>query len=237
MLGDDGETPLVLTAKRAGDVRRTASSKRVTAPYTIQSGNRIGKLLFERTATVEGARGKWKAFARSQIDTMVANSEICAGVARTCTCISACYYAAAAAGVPRDENLVDSSTAQRAYNAYLKRVIDEAMAIEARGGPRSAGRRAADVLREVAQERFKKGGEDAHLKKPQDYSLIVSNLTFQIELLDMLGPGVELRIVRDWKLDGYKFRTTWSAGWYLDHLVRSKPALLGKAGTGFSKLL
>ena len=77
------------------------------------------------------------------------------------------------------------------------------------------------------------------------YDVVVSNLTYQVLLCDMLGLDVELRIARDWYLGdpaepakkGYKFRTTWSSGWYLDYIVRKKTALLGLEGTGFKNLI
>ena len=72
-------------------------------------------------------------------------------------------------------------------------------------------------------------------------TVVLSNLTYQMVLCDMLGPDVELRIARDWKLPynevEYKFRTTWSSGWYLDYLVRSKTPLLAEKNTGFEGLI
>ena len=53
----------------------------------------------------------------------------------------------------------------------------------------------------------------------------------------MLGDGVSVRYVRDWDLEGVKFRTTWSAGYYLQDLVRRRPYLLAEQDTGFQDLI
>ena len=94
------------------------------------------------------------------------------------------------------------------------------------------------MLKEVCQKRFERGRVK---KKEKDLTMPLSNLTYQILLCDMLGPDVELRIARDWELPyddaKYKFRTTWSSGWYLDYLVRSKTPLLAEKNTGFEELI
>ena len=54
---------------------------------------------------------------------------------------------------------------------------------------------------------------------------------------EMLGDDVKVRYVRDWDLDGVKFRTTWSAGYYLQDLVRRRPYLLAAEDAGFQDLI
>ena len=74
---------------------------------------------------------------------------------------------------------------------------------------------------------------------------VMAVLLVQGVLLIFAAIDVELRIARDWYLGdpaepakkGYKFRTTWSSGWYLDYIVRKKTALLGLEGTGFKNLI
>ena len=167
---------------------------------------------------------------------MVYSSELSSGTAKTVFCMSACFYAAKFAGVPVDPKTVKASVARDTYAAVLEEILQEADAREKayKGEPRKA----VDVLDEVCQERFKRGRVE---KKEKDLSMPLSNLTYQILLCDMLGPDVELRIARDWQLPyddaKYKFRTTWSSGWYLDYLVRSKTPLLAAKDTGFEGLI
>ena len=207
---------------------------RETAPYLIQIGNRIGSQFFDCFRPVRDCAADWRTYASGVLDAMVLDSELSSGTAKTVTCMSACFYAAKFAGVACNPETTTARDAKAAYQKALDAIFREAEVIEtAHEGPK---RKASDVLKEVAKAR----GPDE-----KKYDVVVSNLTYQVLLCDMLGLDVELRIARDWYLGdpaepakkGYKFRTTWSSGWYLDYIVRKKTALLGLEGTGFKNLI
>jgi hypothetical protein len=212
--------------------------KRTTAPYLIQLGNKRGREFFNSTKPVRERQEEWRKLASKTINAMVYSSELSSGTAKTVTCMSACHYAAAFAGVPVNPETVKAADARATYEAALEEILQEADAKEKayKGEPRKA----VDVLDEVCQARFKRGRVKKKEKKG-DLTMALSNLTYQILLCDMLGPDVELRIARDWQLPyddaKYKFRTTWSSGWYLDYLVRSKTPLLAEKNTGFEELI
>merc|ERR1712072_1093523 len=73
--------------------------------------------------------------------------------------------------------------------------------------------------------------------KKTDMLQTLSNLMVQVRICKMLGDDVKVRYVRDWDLDGVKFRTTWSAGYYLQDLVHRHPDLFAAKDTGFENLI
>jgi len=92
-----------------------------------------------------------------------------------------------------------------------------------------------DTLAKVKAPPYELGGRNA--------AQTLSNLMVQVRICEMLGDDVSVRYVRDWKLPGadgvVEFRTTWSAGYYLQDLVRRRPHLLRLAAedTGFEDLI
>lgn len=213
--------------------------RRTTAPYLIQLGNKMGRAFFDSEKPVRERQKAWREFASSVIDAMVYSSELSSGTAKTVFCMSACYYAADFAGVPVNPETVKAADARATYEEKLEEILVKAEALEAAYDDGAPPRKASVVLDLVAQARLKEG--KAKKNKKEDLTMNLSNLTYQILLCDMLGPDVELRIARDWKLPyddaKYKFRTTWSSGWYLDYLVRQKTPLLAEKETGFEGLI
>ena len=213
--------------------------KRTTAPYLIQLGNKMGRQFYDSAKPVRERQKAWREFASSVVDAMVFSSELSSGTAKTVFCMSACFYAAKFAGVPVEPKTVKAADARAKYEAALEKLLVEAEALEAAYDDGAPPRKASVVLDLVAQARLEEG--KAERNKKEDLMVVLSNLTYQMVLCDMLGPDVELRIARDWKLPynevEYKFRTTWSSGWYLDYLVRSKTPLLAEKNTGFEGLI
>ena len=77
----------------------------------------------------------------------------------------------------------------------------------------------------------------AELGVHDELDQVLSNLLIQIRICKMLGDAVKVRYVRDWTIGTTKFRTTWSAGYYLQDVVRRRPNLLAEEGTGFKDLI
>ena len=108
-------------------------------------------------------------------------------------CISGCWYAAASA-------LVDPE-ASPSKRMRVDEIVRELTA-----------KRAA-ILAEIGSL----PADDSEAMKKKVINL--SNYTLVSQVLGLLLPReAEVVFARDWQLNGSTFRTTWSAGWFLEHL-------------------
>ena len=109
-------------------------------------------------------------------------------------CISGCWYAAASA-------LVDPE-ASPSKRMRVDEIVRELTA-----------KRAA-ILAEIGSL----PADDSEAMKKKVINL--SNYTLVSQVLGLLLPReAEVVFARDWQLNGSTFRTTWSAGWFLEHIV------------------
>ena len=137
------------------------------------------------------------------------------------TLMGACFYAAEYAEVPLKGTTI--KIAKDKFEAHIRRIKNAAKKVERDEKTETT----KDTLAKVKADGL--GGRDA--------AQTLSNLMVQVRICKMLGDDVKVRYVRDWDLDGVKFRTTWSAGYYLQDLVRRHPDLLAAKGTGFENLI
>ena len=144
---------------------------------------------------------------------------------KSCTLMGACFYAAEYAEVPLKGTTV--KIAKDKFEAHIRRIKNAAKKVERDENTATT----KDTLAKVKADGL--GGRNA--------AQTLSNLMVQARICEMLGDGVSVRYVRDWKLPGadgvVEFRTTWSAGYYLQDLVRRRPYLLAAEDTGFQDLI
>ena len=139
------------------------------------------------------------------------------------TLMGACFYAAEYAEVPLKGTTI--KIAKDKFEAHIRRIKNAAKKVERDEKTETT----KDTLAKVKAPPYELGGRDA--------AQTLSNLMVQARICEMLGDDVKVRYVRDWDLDGVKFRTTWSAGYYLQDLVRRRPYLLAEQDTGFQDLI
>ena len=140
---------------------------------------------------------------------------------KSCTLMGACNYAAEY--VELKDNT--AKIAKDKFEAAIRKIKNAAKKVER--DEKTATPK--DTLAKVKAPPYELGGRDA--------AQTLSNLMVQARICEMLGDGVSVRYVRDWDLEGVKFRTTWSAGYYLQDLVHRHPDLLAAKGTGFENLI
>ena len=144
---------------------------------------------------------------------------------KSCTLMGACFHAANYAEVPLTGKTV--KIVQAKFEAAIRKIKNEAASVE------------RDEQTETTKQTLIKIAEnfEPDVDKKTDMLQTLSNLMVQVRICKMLGDDVKVRYVRDWDLDGVKFRTTWSAGYYLQDLVRRRPNLLAEQDTGFQDLI
>ena len=128
---------------------------------------------------------------------------------RPVVCISGCWYAAASALVDPEE-----SPSKRMR-------VDEIV--------RELTAKRAAILAEIGSL----PADDSEAMKKKVINL--SNYTLVSQVLGLLLPReAEVVFARDWQLNGSTFRTTWSAGWFLEHVwaVRQRRRRRAEAGRG-----
>ena len=187
----------------------------------LQMGNNLGKTFFCGTGaakSIESCHKKWADEAARRVKLLVSLNSIPFGVVKTVCCISACFYAATEADVPTNPSTVSVRDAKNKFQVRLKHILNLCKEIEDEGEfPTPA---------EILAEASKRDSPKDKKKRGPDHLLNISNITYQLAICEILGDEVEMRFCRDWLIDEVKFRTTWSTGWYLDYLVRSKTKLL-----------
>merc|ERR1712072_1206760 len=109
--------------------------------------------------------------------------------------------------------------------AAIRKIKNEAASVEDDGQTATT----KDTLDEVRKH--------FELDEKTDMLQTLSNLMVQVRICKMLGDDVKVRYVRDWDLEGVEFRTTWSAGYYLQDLVHRHPDLFAAKDTGFENLI
>jgi hypothetical protein len=203
-------------------IKRQNGATRQSTPHLIQCGNREGQDIISKATTVNAGVEAW----RTRIESKFAN----AGFNRdsfiaTCTLMGACFHAANYAEVPLTGKTV--KIVQAKFEAAIRKIKNEAASVEDDGQTATT----KETLIKIA-ENF-----EPDVDKKTDMLQTLSNLMVQVRICKMLGDDVKVRYVRDWDLEGVKFRTTWSAGYYLQDLVHRHPDLLAAKGTGFEDLI
>ena len=197
-------------------------TKRQSTPHLIQCGNREGKDLILAATTVEEGCEAWEKRINMRFHEAGFNRD---SYIKSCTLMGACFYAAEYAEVPLKGTTI--KIAKDKFEAHIRRIKKAAKKVERDGKTATT----KDTLAKVKADGL--GGRDA--------AQTLSNLMVQARICEMLGDGVSVRYVRDWKLPGadgvVEFRTTWSAGYYLQDLVRRRPYLLAAEDTGFQDLI
>lgn len=190
-------------------------------PCLLQNGNTNGIRFFEdvvyhrATARSELARvsDDWHTWCNHILKELAQTNNICRGLPKNAACISACWYAAEfvdlgnAKGATSRNNTVCvlAKTAKDVFATELRRLID---LVDETDGDETL--KLADVLDII----------NAKLERPKKVTpVLLSNLTYQVALIDALFTDeTQLRYCREWLINGEKFRTTWSAGFYLSML-------------------
>ncbi|CAH0363963.1 unnamed protein product [Pelagomonas calceolata] len=199
-------------------------TKRQSTPHLIQCGNREGKDLILAATTVEEGCEAWEKVIKMRFHEAGFNRD---SYIKSCTLMGACFYAAEYAEVPLKGTTV--KIAKDKFEAHIRTLKNAAKKVER--DEKTATTK--DTLAKVKAPPYELGGRNA--------AQTLSNLMVQARICEMLGDGVSVRYVRDWKLPGadgvVEFRTTWSAGYYLQDLVRRRPYLLAAEDTGFQDLI
>ena len=199
-------------------------TKRQSTPHLIQCGNREGKDLILAATTVEEGCEAWEKRINMRFHEAGFNRD---SYIKSCTLMGACFYAAEYAEVPLKGTTI--KIAKDKFEAHIRRIKNAAKKVERDDKTATT----KDTLAKVKADGL--GGRNV--------AQTLSNLMVQARICEMLGDGVSVRYVRDWKLPGaegvVEFRTTWSAGYYLQDLVRRRPHLLRLAAedTGFEDLI
>ncbi len=173
------------------------------APFGLPLGNLEGRRTIDQEGrTFAEGLGEWEKKCKRRLGRWARDIglESKKGTAtativefRPVVCISGCWYAAASALVDPEES-------------PSKRM------------------RVDEIVRELTAKRAAILGEIGSL--PADDSeemkkkvINLSNYTLVSQVLGLLLPSdAEVVFARDWQLNGSTFRTTWSAGWFLEHL-------------------
>lgn len=212
-------------------------------PHLVQLGNRRGKSFFETGKytrenlyqQLHERREHWYTNAKELMRELIRQDRICKGTPTYVTCISACYYAADFAGCRLHPNTTSAKDAREAYRRALEELMQRAATIVLSCGDdddsydRNSPVNLTDVFKAVCRsyaEEDERNGSTVYKSKIRGLrggsagSTVLSNLTYQIALIDTLfDDDTELRICRSWKMgDRYEFRTTWTSGWYLNWL-------------------
>lgn len=194
-------------------------------PCLLQNGNTNGIRFFEdaiyHRATARSELAKvsddWHTWCNKILKELAQTNNICRGLPKNAACISACWYAAefvdlgSAKGATSRNNTVCvlAKTAKDVFAAELRRLID--LVDESDGNDETL--KLADVLDMINAKRERDG------KTKKVTPILLSNLTYQVALIDALFTDeTQLRYCREWLIQGEKFRTTWSAGFYLSML-------------------
>ena len=201
-------------------------TKRQSTPHLIQCGNREGKDLILAATTVEEGCKAWEERINMRFHEAGFNRD---SYIKSCTLMGACNYAAEYIEPPLKDTTAKIARAK--FEAAIRKIKNAAKKV-ARDEKTATTK---DTLAKVKAPPYELGGRDA--------AQTLSNLMVQVRICEMLGDDVSVRYVRDWKLPGaegvVEFRTTWSAGYYLQDLVRRRPHLLRLAAedTGFEDLI
>lgn len=232
---------VTLAADCAGNESQVTSSR---VPHLVQLGNRRGKSFFECGGYTRDnvfdllcdRQKQWYTHAKEVMRQLIRQDRVCKGTPAYVTCISACYYAAEFAGCTVHPNTTLAKDARLAYQTALNEFIKRT-AIVAQQYPLQDERNIvhinlADLFSRVSQSyanEDSEAGTSVFAKKIRGLrggsagSTILSNLTYQIAIIDTLfDDATELRICRGWQIgDSYEFRTTWTSGWYLNWLRKN----------------
>lgn len=107
--------------------------------------------------------------------------------------ISACYYGAKEVGMDNNDDSMNSYPAGEVVKKMREKIEEH-----------------KQKLRDGEHEN--KGSRDTRFKA-------IANLTLQVTLFeDLLDPDCNICFKRNWKIEGHPFRTTWTAGWFLNFL-------------------
>ncbi|KAJ1451381.1 hypothetical protein M885DRAFT_499622 [Pelagophyceae sp. CCMP2097] len=184
------------------------------APHLIALGNTLGIETFRNCGdcnrTFKELQTDWRDFATERVTQAIRDQEIPAGTFKSVCAISACFYAADAAKLKLSKDGPTTVTVKDARAAF-RTELDDTLRI--------CGEYKAEHPELTPTE---------ILKKPEHkgFELNLSNLTYQMVLCDLLfDDNTKMHFCRDWKIQDKKFRTTWSSGWFLESLVRSKVEL------------
>jgi len=191
------------------------------APHLIALGNTRGIDTFrDCTRTVDELQAVWRSDATTHVAQAIRDQEIPAGAFHSVCAISACFYAATAAGLEVSKEgptMVTVRDARRKFEDKLE-----------------------EMLR-LCREAKKKNPnltpwEILGLKAHKGFPMNLSNITYQLVLCELLfDDDTEMHFCRNWIIQGKEFRTTWSSGWFLDFLVRSKSILRAATPQGIHK--
>ncbi|KAJ1454438.1 hypothetical protein M885DRAFT_521683 [Pelagophyceae sp. CCMP2097] len=179
--------------------------------HIIASGNKRGIDTFrDCTRTVDELQAVWRADATTRVAQAIRDQEIPAGAFHSVCAISACFYAATAAGLEVSKEgptMLTVRDARRKFEDELEEMLR--------------------LCREAKKKNPKlTPWEILGLKEHKGFPMNLSNITYQLVLCDLLfDDDTEMHFCHNWIIQGKEFRTTWSSGWFLESLMRSKAEL------------
>ena len=212
-------------------IKRNNGATRQSAPHLIDCGVSAGRKLLKDAATVGEGADEWRKRINTKFSTAGFNRD---AFIRSCTLMGTCFYAAKYAKVSTcvpDESggmilrEIPVKEARELFEKAAEKILTTAEDIE----EKACGTSSTDQTLKLVRAEL--GVHDDKLDQ------VLSNLLIQIRICKMLGDAVKVRYVRDWTIGTTKFRTTWSAGYYLQDVVRRRPNLLAEEGTGFKDLI
>lgn len=205
----------------AHDVKPTTKYPKLI-PCMLQVGNKQGISFFEAhqysckdlECSLTEVIKAWFNECRELLIKMVKENQICRGLPKTVACISACWYAASHSqlakkfrrGYEKDGSMVvTAAEARKGYQEALDDITKLLRYSDYDGKDKVIN--LSEVLKEI---------NGKHPKATVNAELL-SNLTYQQALCEVLfDDDTSLRFCREWNIQKRKFRTTWSAGFYLN---------------------